>query len=40
MYYNIFSNGYIGSRQAGIGFKGKRIYACYNDDYIINWAKS
>lgn len=40
MYYNIFSNGYISSKQAGIGFKGKRVYACYNDDYIISWAKS
>ena len=40
MYYNISSNGYIGGKQAGIGFKGKQIYSCYNDDYIISWAKS
>lgn len=40
MYYNISSNGYINNKQAGIGFKRKRIYICYNDDYIISWAKS
>ena len=40
MYYNISSNGYVNNKQAGIGFKEKRIYICYNDDYIISWAKS
>ena len=39
MYYIISEKGYIG-KQAGVGFKGKRIYVCYNDDYIISWAKS
>ena len=39
MYYIISEKGYIG-KQAGIGYKGKNIYSCYSDNYIINWAKS
>jgi len=39
MYYNISNKNYI-SKQAGIGFKKEKIYSCYEDNYIIDWAKS
>lgn len=39
MYYIISEKGYIGA-QAGIGYKGKKMYICYSDKYIKDWAKS
>lgn len=39
MYYKISEKGYIGA-QAGIGYKRKKMYMCYSDNYIKDWAKS
>ena len=39
MYYQESIKGFF-SKQAGIGFKKNKIYSCYTDKYIKDWARS
>ena len=39
MYCKIQEAGYLG-KQIGIGYKSKKMYSCYADKYINEWAKS